>query len=262
MVSPSLVARSVLSLLTHNSVRQLSSPELDPLFDGMGALGSPDCLGINGLDPEGRGVILGIWMPAPHQPAPVEAAAYRRMAHHLAAAHRCRRRLRDALAPGAAVKPTVGAEAILDARLRVLHAEGEARQPRARAQLVRAAGVRKEARSGGADAVLTLGRWRPLTEARWTLVDGFESDGKRYIVARENQPRLPGLAALTERERQVVHYLALGQSTKETAYALGISDVTVRVLLARAAGKLGAGSRAALMAHPEVKLLRGGGGSR
>jgi DNA-binding CsgD family transcriptional regulator len=154
------------------------------------------------------------------------------------------------------VKPTVGAEAILDARLRVIHAEGEARRPRARAQLVRTAGVRDEVRARRPDSARKPDGWPSLTEARWTLVDSYESDGKRYIIARGNEPHLPGLAALSERERQVVNYLALGQPTKETAYALGISDATVRVLLARAAGKPGVGSRAVLLAHPARARLR------
>jgi DNA-binding CsgD family transcriptional regulator len=104
---------------------------------------------------------------------------------------------------------------------------------------------------------MSLREWRPLTCARWTLVDSFERGGARYVVARENQSHIEGLAALTDRERQAVVYVAIGQSTKETAYALGISDVTVRVLLARAAAKLGVRSRAALLAHEDVSLLRG-----
>jgi len=62
--------------------------------------------------------------------------------------------------------------------------------------------------------------------------------------------------SLTERERQVVSYLALGHTTKETAYVLGISDATVRVLLSRAAAKLGTVSRPELLSHPEVQRLR------
>ncbi|MDP9148506.1 MAG: helix-turn-helix transcriptional regulator [Myxococcota bacterium] len=77
--------------------------------------------------------------------------------------------------------------------------------------------------------------------------------GKSSVVARENQARVHGLVALTDRERQVVTCLALGQSTKETAYALGISDATVRVLLGRAAAKLGTRSRIATLNHPEVQ---------
>src|SRR5439155_19388908 len=110
----------------------------------------------NGRAPEGRGVTLGIWTPAPYAPVSVEAAAYRRMAHHLGAAHRCRRRLRDALPPGAAPKPAVGAEAIFNAELRILHAEGRAREPLARARLARAASVRERTRARRGEAVLML----------------------------------------------------------------------------------------------------------
>jgi DNA-binding CsgD family transcriptional regulator len=67
-----------------------------------------------------------------------------------------------------------------------------------------------------------------------------------------------GLVSLSDRERQVVVYLAIGQSTKETAYALGISPITVRVLIARAAAKLGMRSRSGLLEHPEVRRLRPG----
>ena len=99
-------------------------------------------------------------------------------------------------------------------------------------------------------------RSRSLNTARWTLVDSFEQGGARYIVARESRADARGLAGLSDRERQVVRHLLLGQSTKETAYALGISDVTVRVLTARAAEKLGVRSRAALLGHPDVRALR------
>src|SRR4051812_43002802 len=118
---------------------------------------------------------------------------------------------------------------------------------------------RKQLRRPKAQPDETLRPWPPLTRARWTLVDRFERGGRRYIVARENRSQLRGLLALSERERQAVAYLAIGQSTKEAAYALGISDATVRVLLSRAAAKLGVRSRSALLSHPEVRRLRPGG---
>jgi DNA-binding CsgD family transcriptional regulator len=112
--------------------------------------------------------------------------------------------------------------------------------------------TRQRAALGGDDG-RGLVRWRPPTRACWTLVDSFELDGARYVVARENHVPLRGFEALTERELEAVTYLALGQSTKETAYALGITDVTVRVLLARAATKLGVRSRRELVAHEQVR---------
>ena len=98
----------------------------------------------------------------------------------------------------------------------------------------------------------SLEAWRPLVGARWTLVDTFERDGSRYIVARENEAGPPGLEVLTGRERQIVGLAALGRTNKEIAYALGLAHSTVRVLLLRASRKLGASSRADLLKHESL----------
>lgn len=91
---------------------------------------------------------------------------------------------------------------------------------------------------------------------RWTLVDSFNRDGSLYIIAREPGTPPGGVAALTPREREIVVLIARGLTTKEVAYELGISDATVRVLVGRAAAKLGTTGRAALLDHPEVRRLR------
>jgi DNA-binding CsgD family transcriptional regulator len=137
----------------------------------------------------------------------------------------------------------------------VLHAVGPACEPDAQGDLRQAAAARDQARRRRNNGPAALERWQPLTGQRWTLVDSFMSSGTRYVVARENRPEVRGLATLTDRERQVVAYLAMGQSNKEAAYALGISDVTVRVLIRRAASKLGVRSRDSLLAHHEVRQL-------
>jgi len=49
--------------------------------------------------------------------------------------------------------------------------------------------------------------------------------------------------ALTGREREVLAFAAAGNTTKLIAFELGIADATVRVLLKRAAKKLGARNR-------------------
>lgn len=116
--------------------------------------------------------------------------------------------------------------------------------------------VRERALGTAVGAPNDHGRAHSLASTRWTIIQSFERDGARYVVARVGQPLVSGLASLSDRERQVLAYLAIGQSTKETAYALGISAVTVRVLVARAATKLGVRSRAALLDHPEVRSLR------
>jgi DNA-binding CsgD family transcriptional regulator len=103
-----------------------------------------------------------------------------------------------------------------------------------------------------------LSAWTPMQRARWTLVDTFESDGRRYMLARENAPSTLGPEALTARERQVVGFAALGHSSKLIAYELGIAYSTLGVLLARAAAKLGARSRAELSRALRAVPVRGG----
>jgi DNA-binding CsgD family transcriptional regulator len=88
-----------------------------------------------------------------------------------------------------------------------------------------------------------LGEWKGLVDGRWSLIDKFDPDGKRFVLARRNEPGVRGLALLTERERHVVAYAALGHSDKLITYELGLAGSTVRVLLARAARKLGARTR-------------------
>jgi DNA-binding CsgD family transcriptional regulator len=83
-----------------------------------------------------------------------------------------------------------------------------------------------------------------------------EEQGARFLTVPDDPTPACGLEALTRRERQVVACLALGRSTREMAFSLDIADATVRVLLARAATKLGVQGREALLAHPAVRPLR------
>jgi DNA-binding CsgD family transcriptional regulator len=249
-IPPSLVSRAFRRLVV--AMQEAALPEMKGMHDALAALGFENTLYLNSLDPERLGMLVGIWSrekaPAPEQ----DLAVFRRLAHHLAAAYRCRRRLRTS----EDVDATNGAAAILDTRLRVIHAEGEAKTAEERARLVRNAAARDRAHTKHGEVKERLSRFHPLTSARWTLIDVYERNGTRYIVARENQARLQGVAKLSGREQQVLAYVAGGQSTKETAYALGISASTVRVLLARAGAKLGAKTRRDLLLHPDVRKLR------
>jgi DNA-binding CsgD family transcriptional regulator len=163
------------------------------------------------------------------------------MALHLGAAFRLRQRLHAASSVGACIDPTVGAEAIFDPSGKVIHAEGLAKTRAAQEKLKEARRRFDDVRlrEGSVDRIAAANQHRPLVDARWTLVDAQEPSGARYVVARENQAVVPGLTSLTERERQVVVLVALGRTSKEIAYALGISDSTARVLLSRAKAKFG-----------------------
>jgi DNA-binding CsgD family transcriptional regulator len=259
LMNPAFVVRTFRSLLANSSRGDgVALPELGPMYDELAPLGLVDAFNLNGLDPSGIGTFFAMWTDRIVEVSLAEREMFRRMAHHLGAAHRVRRRLRASQPSQAAPDPTLGAEAILDQRKRVVHAEGPAREKAAREDLIAAATARERARRPRRKAPRSLPDWPPLTRARWTLVDSFERGGARYIVARENQSAVEGLESLTDRERQAVVYLAIGQSTKETAYALGIADATVRVLLARAATKLGVRSRGELLAHAAVRPLAPG----
>ncbi len=96
----------------------------------------------------------------------------------------------------------------------------------------------------------TVEAWRGLVAARWSIVDRFEHDGKRFLLAQENAPVSPSRRELSERERQALAYAKLGHSNKLIAYELGISASTVGVLLWRAANKLGTKTREELLRVP------------
>jgi DNA-binding CsgD family transcriptional regulator len=249
-ITPDWVTRSFRKLLV-DETSTIDEPESVRLLEGLRRLGFHDTLNINGLDPSGRSAMFMVWKRTPSNISPGEWICYRRMAHHLAAACRLRRRLNHGSSTAGPPDLTHGAEAVLDSRGRIIHASGEATSRAARQELSEASKARDRARTHTAAAQHGLRRWRPLTSARWTLVDTFERSGTRYIVARENQTEARGLTLLSDRERQVVTYLATGQSTKEIAYALGISAVTVRVLLARAMAKIGVESRSDLLRRLE-----------
>jgi DNA-binding CsgD family transcriptional regulator len=84
------------------------------------------------------------------------------------------------------------------------------------------------------------------------LLEHFERDGRRYLIARRNDPGVNDPRALSLRERQVAWYTSLGHSNKIIGYELGLALSSVATHLKHAASKLGVGSRSELIA-----LVRG-----
>ena len=197
------------------------------------SVGIRDVFALNAYDSSGVGCMVGTPLPKLTRLTADDRAIFNRVATHLASAFRLRRRVRRA-------------EAILSATGKLLDASTDASQrPTARAALREAA--QRIDRARGAmrrrdpkGAVLS---WRALVRARWSLVDQFESDGKHLLVALANEPAPPPIRTLTASERHVLERLAQGQTTKLIAYELGLSDSTVRVLLARAMKTLGVKTR-------------------
>src|SRR5436309_2026588 len=73
----------------------------------------------------------------------------------------------------------------------------------------------------------------------WELVAEYGLDGRSYVIIRAKGHA----SALTPRQRQVLARAALGQTNKVIAFELGVSDSTVRVLMARACARLGVKTR-------------------
>jgi DNA-binding NarL/FixJ family response regulator len=77
---------------------------------------------------------------------------------------------------------------------------------------------------------------------------------RRLIAAFSSGPAVPGLHALTAREREVVTLVADGLSNAEVGARLGMSPATAKTHTNRAMTKLGARDRAQLV----VFAYRGG----
>jgi DNA-binding CsgD family transcriptional regulator len=206
--------------------------------------GMYDSLWITAAEPTGRGCGFHAGRPTIGWPTRAEVARWGRIAAHLAAAVRLRYRVRS-LGGSASAVP----EAVLDPGGTVRDASGAATTNVARDLLQRAVAAFERARGSmratAPDA--SLADWKALVAGRWSLVDRIDQDGRRYVLARENGPAAPGPALFTPRERQVVACAKLGHHNKLIAYELGIADSTVRVLLGRAAAKVGARTRGELL---------------
>jgi DNA-binding CsgD family transcriptional regulator len=151
-----------------------------------------------------------------------------------------------------------GADAILGAGGRLEHATGAAKLPDAR-QALADAGARIDRLRGAVgkrDPERAVAQWKALVDARWSLVDHFERDGRRYLLAHRNDASVPPIALLSARERQAVALAVLGHANKMIGYELGISVSTASVLLSRAAKKLGVRTRAALIAAYATRSRR------
>lgn len=90
--------------------------------------------------------------------------------------------------------------------------------------------------AGDPDAALRL--WENLVDGRCSMVDWFDSDGRRFVLATCNPPGIKDPHGLTRRERDVATHAALGESGKLISCRLGISSSRVSTLLHDAMRKL------------------------
>lgn len=135
-------------------------------------------------------------------------------------------------------------EAILDGAGKLYEARAGAERPTARASLRKSVCRLDQLRTrhGRSNPDRALAAWEGLVQGRWSLVDHFDSDGRRFVLAIKNDPRFPDPRGLTLRERQVAEFIGQGHSGKEISYMLGISPSAVTNRTTRAVRKLGLSS--------------------
>ena len=242
---PEVIRRVYLS----GPVSSLSAALIEPVDDPLYAItatpfGLEEVWGSIGLDPSGLGCALAFPTTSRFRLDRSTRHALERVAAHLASAVRLRER-------GARGETSVmdDADAVLAPDGSVLHAAHEARGLEARTALRDAARRMDRARlkSERRDNESALDLWRALVDGRWSLVETFESDGRRVLVARRNDPTCRRSQALTPLERKVVALLAVGHSLKLCAYDLGRAQSTIHAIAASGMAKLGVRSRAELV---------------
>lgn len=207
---------------------------------------------VNAQDPTYFGVCFIAASSARKGWQPRERNKWQCIAAHLVTAFRIRRQLEA----NTASRPTTeGAEAVLSPDGRLEHAERPAQGEGARAALQGAVlamdRARGRLRRQNPDRAIAL--WRALVAGRWSLLDHFDSDGRRFVIAHRNDAKVPDRRGLTAREQQVLAHAALGESNKVIAYELGLSVSTVATHLARARAKMSLPSQAVLGVHSETK---------
>ena len=210
-----------------------------------------DGLGMSSFDPNGRGVYLIAPLPQVTTLTDTSRERWQMLAAHFGAGHRLRCALRKAGSEPATDLPH-GAEVVIDpSSFRVTDAQGQAKSRDARNALREAAVQvdRARGRMRESDPEKALELWKALVRGRWSTVDWFDSDGRRYVLGLPNPPGVTDPRGLTEREMQVVALVLSGQTNTMIGYNLGLSRGRISTLLRSAMHKVGVRTRAQLVSR-------------
>ena len=215
-------------------------------------LGYSDMLIVSAADPNGGGVKISAPLSKATKLTPRSRERWHMLGAHIASAYRLRRALAET-GGRSQVEPTGlprDAEAVFDAKgFRMVDSVGRAKEADAVDVLREAA--RSVDRARGKlrkdDPQQALETWKALVSGRWSIVDWFDTDGRRFILAMSNRPEARDPRGLTEQESQVVMYVMLAETSKLIAYRLGLSTSRVSALLKSAMYKLSVNSRAELV---------------
>ena len=201
-----------------------------------------DYVGIMAHVPSGHSIQIGAVMPSATQVDEAWKPVWDQITAHVANAFRLRER-NDALEPDTA-------DAVVDPSGEVRHLGSEReKKGDVRDALREAATGIERARTDlrDDDPRRALDLWKGLVSGYYSLVDYFDTDGRRFYVARRNDPDVHEPESLSLRERQVVALAALGYTHQRTAYALGLSPSTIATYFGRARKKMGVDSRIELI---------------
>lgn len=179
-------------------------------------------------DGAGRGVALAGASADVLRAPRGQVARLERLGAHLLAGFRLRHALRQV-------------DAVLEPGGQVVHAERDARDDTLRDALTRAVRNFDQVRSrrGPSDADDSLQAFEGLVAGRWSIMQSFESDGRRYLVAIPNQPGQMAAAALSPNESHALALRAQGLAYKVIAYELGVGSPAAFNLTEQGMKKLG-----------------------
>lgn len=224
-----------------SEVDALDSDASGPIWESfrvVSGLGLYDAVGIRAGGIDRRGVLIGFPLIGDETLSRRSRVLLDRVGAHLAAAYRLRLLARD---------PET-ASAILSHSGRLLHvqdSEAGLRQSSLRDAIAR---MHQAKRRGVSNAEESVTAWQALVDGRWSVVDHVDSDGKRLILARRNEPLDRDQLAISDADRQVLALASLGYSNKVIGYELGLSAGAVTVRLKRGLKRIGLNSRQELIA--------------
>jgi len=204
-----------------------------------------DAIGITALDTDGRGIHLMAASPEIKVLTGRERSLWRMLAAHLCAGLRLRTK-----PPTRAESLPRGAEAVIDPTKFEIRDAAQTADDAPTLEAMRTAAARVDRARGRlrkTDPDRALKIWQALVRGRWSMVDWFDTDERRYVLALPNPPRIRDPRGLTEREIQVAEYAALGERHKIIGYRLGLSRSAVTTALRSAMRKLGVKTQAQLV---------------
>jgi DNA-binding CsgD family transcriptional regulator len=258
LVASTLANEEALRQINRSGVVTTLSETVERLGDAVAPMeefwehldGAKDALAMTAVDPNGVGLSIFAPLPGLTKLTGYDRRHWQMIGAHLVSGFRLRRGLHDARSAEAEREelPCL-AEAVVDPKtFRVSDAIGRARD--GGAEVLRKAAVhidRARGRLRNEDPEAALELWKGLVDGRWSLVDWFDSDGRRFVLAHPNPPRLKDPRGLNEIENQVCTYASLGESNKLISYRLGVSQTKVSTALRSAMRKLGIQTRAQLV---------------